>query len=269
MQKMIGWTWGDINNGDVGPGMFSWFHFLWLGIMIVACVVMGLTVARKHSSKADRITVSVFSVILIGCEVFKQLFWFAYYDYYRFEIFPFQFCSVPIYVAIAAAVMPWDKAREICYRFLAFYGIIGGLAVMVVPSAVLYTYFVPMSLHAMLWHTVLVVMGVYLIISRGYGKCLKEMYAPAIMLLCFIALAIVGNILVYHLHLNTPACQEGDNLSMFYISPYYPTQLPLLGVVQEFSYPLFVVCYLLFFNGFSLIVWGVTKLVRRLSRKTA
>jgi hypothetical protein len=30
-----------------------------------------------------------------------------------------------------------------------------------------------------------------------------------------------------------------------------------------------VVCYLLFFNGFSLIVWGVTKLIRRLSRKTA
>jgi hypothetical protein len=121
----------------------------------------------------------------------------------------------------------------------------------------------------MLWHTVLVVMGVYLIVSRGYGKCLKEMYAPALMLLCFIALAIVGNILVYHLHLNTPACHEGDNLSMFYISPYYPTQLPLLGAVQEISYPLFVVCYLLFFNGFSLIVWGCTKLIRRLSRKTA
>ena len=83
------------------------------------------------------------------------------------------------------------------------------------------------------------------------------------------SVAIVGNILVYHLHLNTPACHEGDNLSMFYISPYYPTQLPLLGAVQEISYPLFVVCYLLFFNGFSLIVWGVTKLIRRLSRKTA
>ena len=269
MQAMLDWTWGDINNGDVGPGMFSWFHLLWLGIMIAACIILGLTVARKHSPKNDRIMIAIFAVILIGCEVFKQLFWFAHYEYYRFEIFPFQFCSVPIYVAIAASIMPWDKAREICYRFLAFYGIIGGLAVMVVPSAVLYTYYVPMSLHAMLWHTVLVVMGVYLIISRGYGKCLKEMYAPAIMLLCFIALAIVGNILVYPLHLNTPACHEGDNLSMFYISPYYPTQLPLLGAVQEISYPLFVVCYLLFFNSFSMIVWGVTKLVRRLRKEQA
>ena len=121
----------------------------------------------------------------------------------------------------------------------------------------------------MLWHTVLVVMGVYLIISRGYGKDIREMISPAIMLLCFIAIAIVGNILVFKLHLDTPACQPGDNLSMFYISPYYPTQLPLLGAVQEISYPLFVVCYLLFFNSFSMIVWGVTKLVRRLRGEQA
>ena len=269
MQVFLDMTWGNINNGDVGPGAFSWFHLLWLGIMVVGCVVMALTAARKHDGKIDRIVIAAFSVILIGCEVFKQLFWFDYYDYYRFEIFPFQFCSVPIYVAIVASVIPWDKAREVCYRFLAFYGIIGGLAVMLVPTAVLYTYFIPMSIHAMLWHTVLVVMGVYLIVSRGYGKSLREMISPALMLLGFVALAIVGNILVYHLHLNTPACQPGDNLSMFYISPYYPTQLPLLGVVQEFSYPLFVVCYLLFFNGFSMIVWGVTKLIRVVFRKRA
>ena len=269
MKAMLDWTWGDINNGDVGPGMFSWFHLLWLGIMIAVCIIIGLTVARKHNPKYDRIVIGVSAIILIGCEVFKQLFWFEFYGYYRFEIFPYQFCSVPIYVAIAASVIPSAKARELCYRFLAFFGIIGGLAVMVAPTAVLYTYFVPMSIHAMLWHSVLVIMGVYLIISRGYGKNLCEMIAPAVMLLGFVAIAIVGNILVYHLHLNTTACHEGDNLSMFYISPYYPTQLPLLGAVQAISYPLFVICYLLFFNGFSMLVWGVTKLIRKLRKEPA
>lgn len=267
MQAMIDLTWGDINNGDVGPGIFSWFHLLWIGIMIAAAVILSLTVARKHSAKADRITVGVFSVILILCEVFKQLFWFEFYGYYRFEIFPYQFCSVPIYVAIFATLIPVARVREICYRFLAFYGIIGGLSVMLVPNAVLYTYFIPMSIHAMLWHSVLVVMGVYLIVSRGYGKRLRELRAPALLFLGFVALAIIGNVLVYKLHLGTPACQPGDNLSMFYISPYYPTQLPVLGIVQEFSYPLFVLCYLVIFNGFSCIVWGVTRLVRKLRRE--
>jgi uncharacterized membrane protein YwaF len=235
--------------------------------MVVAAIVLALTVAKKHNPKCDRIVISIFAVILVCCEIFKQLFWWEFYGYYRWEIFPFQFCSVPIYVSIVASLIPSDKVRELCYRFLAFFGIIGGLAVMLIPTAVLYTYFVPMSLHAMLWHTVLVVMGVYLIASRGYGKSIKEMFSPWLMFLGFIILAIIGNILVYKLHLDTPNCQPGDNLSMFYISPYYPTQLPLLGVVQEFSYPLFVVCYILFFSSFSLIVWGAAKLIRKAMKK--
>jgi hypothetical protein len=38
--------------------------------------------------------------------------------------------------------------------------------------------------------------------------------------------------------------------------------------VQEFSYPLFVLCYVLFFSSFSMIVWGVAKLVRTIQRKS-
>lgn len=263
MSQFIDWTWGDINNGDVGPGMFSWFHILSLVVMAVVGIIVCLTVAKKHNSKCDRIVVGICAFMLLCCEIFKQFFWFSYYGYYRFEIFPFQFCSVPIYVSLFATIIPWKKAQELCYRFLAFYGIIGGLAVMLIPSAVLYTYFVAMSLHAMIWHAILVIMGAYLIVSRGYGKRIKELFAPSMMLLAFMGVAIIGNILVYKLHLGTPNCQPGDNLSMFYISPYYPTQLPLLGVVQEISYPLFVLCYFAFFNFFSFVVWGAAKLCRK------
>jgi hypothetical protein len=143
----------------------------------------------------------------------------------------------------------------VCYRFLAFFGIIGGIAVMAVPTAVLYTYFVSISIHSMVWHAILIAMGAFLIVSRGYGRNFKELLAPFIMYLGCIVTAIIGNILVYKLHLGTDACQPGDNLSMFYISPYYPTQLPVLGIVQEFSYPLFVVCYIAFFSALTLLVW--------------
>ena len=270
MSVFLDWTWGDIDAGDVGPGMFSWFHFLWLGIMVVFCVAMCLLFARKHDPKIDRRVIGCFAVLLVLGEVFKQLFWYEFYGYYRFEIFPFQFCSVPIYVSVLAALLPIGKAQEVCYRFLAFFGIIGGLSVMVVPSAVLYTYFVPISLHSMIWHTILVAMGVYLIASRGYARKIQELVAPFFMFLGFVGLAIVGNILVYKLHLGTEACQPGDNLSMFYLSPYYPTQFPLLGAVQEFSYPLFVLSYIVIFSVFSLIVWGTAHLCHKLAdRKKA
>ena len=114
----------------------------------------------------------------------------------------------------------------------------------------------------MVWHSILIAMGAYLIVSRGYGKKLVELRTPFFMFLGFVALAIIGNVLVYKLHLGTDACQPGDNLSMFYLSPYYPTQFPLLGAVQEFSYPLFVLTYIAIFTGFSLLVWGVSRLAR-------
>ena len=267
MSFFLNWTWGNIDNGDVGPGMFSWFHILWLFIMVAFCVAICLLFARKHSAKTDRKVIGVLAITLLLGEIFKQLFWFEFYGYYRWEIFPFQFCSVPIYVSLFASFAPWEKVREVCYSFLAFFGIIGGLAVMFVPSAVLYTYFVPISLHSMIWHSILVGMGVYLIVSRGYGKRLRELLNPFFLFVGFVCLAIVGNILVYKLHLGTDACQPGDNLSMFYLSPYYPTQFPLLGAVQEFNYPLFVLSYIAIFTCFSLIVWGTAKLVRTVSTK--
>ncbi len=262
MRKFVDWEWGGSPDAlVVGPGMFSSFHFVWLGIMVVFTAAVAIFLGRKHSKKMDRLVIGVFACILVLCEVFKQLFWWEYYGYYRWQIFPFQFCSVPIYMAVFATLSPWEKAREVCYRFLAFFGIIGGLAVMLVPSAVLYTYYVPMSYHSMIWHTILVAMGVYLIVSRGYGRRIKEMVQPFFMFLGFVGMAIIGNILVYKLHLEHNAVAD-DMLSMFYISPFYPTELPLLGIIQEWSYPVFVLAYVALFTGFSLIVWGIARLCR-------
>ena len=263
MSFFVNWTWGDIALDEVGPGMFSWFHILSLVFMVILTIAVCKLFAVKHSESTDRKVIGVFALLLVLGELFKQLFWFEYYQYYRWEIFPFQFCSVPIYISVFATLVPCVKLREVCYRFLAFFGIIGGIAVMAVPSAVLYTYFVPISIHSMVWHSILVAMGVYLIVSRGYGKKLKELLTPFCMFLGCVVLAIIGNILVYKLHLGTEACQPGDNLSMFYLSPYYPTQFPLLGVVQEFSYPLFVLCYIAFFTALSLLVWKVANLCRK------
>ena len=263
MSVFLDMTWGDINNGDVGPGMFSWFHILSLVLMVAFTVALCLLVGRKHSDKTDRIVVGVFAALLTLGEIFKQLFWFEFYGYYRFEILPYQFCSVPIYVSLFATLAPWAKGREVCYRFLAFFGIIGGITVMAVPTAVLFSYFIPISIHSMVWHAILIAMGAYLIVSRGYGRKRGELRTPFFMYLGFVALAIIGNVLVYKLHLGTDACQPGDNLSMFYLSPYYPTQFPLLGAVQEFSYPLFVLTYIAIFTGFSLLVWGVSRLARK------
>ena len=74
MQMFIDMTWGNINNGDVGPGMFSWFHLLCLAITIIATIVVCTTVGLKQNPKYDRIVVAICALIMICCEIFKQFF---------------------------------------------------------------------------------------------------------------------------------------------------------------------------------------------------
>ena len=40
MSIFLDWTWGSIDNGDVGPGMFSWFHLLSLALMVLMTVAV-------------------------------------------------------------------------------------------------------------------------------------------------------------------------------------------------------------------------------------
>ena len=43
MSIFLDWTWGNIDAGDVGPGMFSWFHILSLVLMVILLICMALT----------------------------------------------------------------------------------------------------------------------------------------------------------------------------------------------------------------------------------
>ena len=118
MQFFIDWTWGDIALDEVGPGMFSWFHILSLVLMVLMTVVVCKLFATKHNASTDRKVVGVFALILVACELFKQQFWFVYYEYYRWEIFPFQFCSVPIYIPCSLRWFPVTGCGKFATVFL-------------------------------------------------------------------------------------------------------------------------------------------------------
>ena len=67
MSFFLDWTWGSIDNGDVGPGMFSWFHILWLVLMVGFTVAICKIWGTKHDAKVERRVISVFAVLLVLC----------------------------------------------------------------------------------------------------------------------------------------------------------------------------------------------------------
>lgn len=270
MKFLTDWTWGQDADGSflIGPEAGSWFHFAGIALAIVLCVVLCRFLARKHDETIDDRVILCIEALLLASEVVKQFFWYNVYGYFRMDTFPFQFCSVPLYIGLVGALVRNKTVKELCYKFLAFYGAIGGISFLVMP-ATLHTYWPFISLQSMIWHVLLITMAVYLIVSRGYGKKFGgDLFGALIIFLICVAIAVVLNELVYHFYLRDMLLQfpeRTDSFPMFFISRHYPTLLPVLGLVQEnCPYPVFVAVYILAFFAASCLLWLVVHGVRAL-----
>lgn len=255
------WNWPE----DGKPTVFGWYHIMWLIIMIVACVLSVHFFAKKHDKKIDDKFVFINGAMLIAIEIFKQIFKGVANGHFDFDDIPFQFCSVPMYFAFVTPFIKNSKVKEAFFKFLASYGFLAGLAVMAYPDTVFNTEYIVMTIHTMIWHSSMVVMGVYLIVSKEYCKNFKELIPPFIVFMCVVSFAVIANLIAYGIWFKNPGENLHGDFNLFYISPYYENPIPVLGDIKEaVSFPLFFVCYLLaFFLGVAL-VWAIVLGIRKL-----
>lgn len=196
-ERLANWRWQ--TSDGFAPGLFSWFHILWLIICIALCIFSVFLAKKNKDSKKIDLFILIVTSILTITEILKQcMLHIGYYHYFRLDIVPFAFCSTPIYIGFVGALVK-AKIKDACYKFLAFYGIVGGICVMIYPKSVLETYFVFMTLHSMFWHTLLIVMAIFLIVSKDYGSDFKkELLPPLWIFLGFVAIAICLNEALYY-----------------------------------------------------------------------
>ena len=151
------------------PTLYGKFHIISL-IVCFSYFVFCFMFAKKRSDKKDAIFVFITSMILCLTEVWKQI---ARIDHnngqYPFSIFPWQLCSIPMFLGLIPLLCKNQKVKEIIYKYNTLTGILGGLAMLLVPI-VIFTNYILFTIHSLLWHTLLVGQGVYLARSRKYGK---------------------------------------------------------------------------------------------------
>lgn len=246
---------------------YGWYHLMWLGIMVVTTVLLCIFFARKHNKKIDDRVIFSIGTLLLVIEIYKQIFYTIDAGHYQWYAFPFQFCSVPMYVAFIAPLIKKESVKEAMYKFLAFFGFLAGFAVMLYPDSCLHTRFITILIHTMLWHTSMVVMGAYLIVSRGYGKnIIKDVLPGSIVFAIILVVAVVANIVAYKSYFGIPEKNiYNDTFFLMYISPYYSCPLPILSSIKEqVPYIVFLLAYLMaFVVGISvmwLFVFGIKKL---------
>ena len=225
------------------PKAFGRFHVISLGIVLV---LFALMIVFRHrlpkGEKALRRSLAVFGVGLLLLEIGKQLF----YSYqgessfaYNWEKFPFQFCSVPIYVALLAMCLREGKLRSALVAFLGTYSPVAGASVLFYPSNTVFSEIIFLDVHTMVWHGAMLLFGLYLWLSGEIQANVKTagyaalVYAP----LNFIALA-----------LNEASYAWGFageyTFNMFYTGRYGECYIPVLSTIQKTCpYPIFFVSY--------------------------
>lgn len=152
-------------------------------------------------------------IILFLSEIWKQYCITFIINEHRYDwwYFPFQLCSVPMYLCLLLPVVP-ENVRQVFFTFLMTFGLMGGIFTFFDTSGLHYPY-APLTVHSYLWHVLLIIIGMAagllqrkrkLIPARGFS-------GSALCYLACCALATVFNV-VFHPY---------GNINMFYISPYY------------------------------------------------
>ncbi len=194
------------------PKPYSSFHIL----LSICGILSALCLARILSRKPERAVKRLFvcGLILAGGELYKQLFLTlaVHPGVYDWWYFPFQLCSIPMYLCLLLPGLP-KRLRPAVFTFLQDFGLLGGLMALAEPSGLMHPY-VTLTLHGFLWHFILIFIGLFCHFSFAECRPAKQ-YVHALPIFfgcCLIALAI-----------NWAAGPE-TNIAMFYISPYHPSQ---------------------------------------------
>lgn len=239
------------------PTILGWFHILWL-ILTIFAIIFAVLNRKKLTEKNVRIVLIVWSAVSLLLEIYKQLN-FSFNSTtgiwsYQWYAFPFQFCSTPIYIALLAGVLKNGKFRDCLLSYLAIFSLFAGLAVCIYPNNV-YTSVIGINIQTMVVHCGMFFVGILLWLSGQIKYNLKTLFRATIIFVIVVAIADALNILVFLTNIS-----GGTEFNMFFISPYFPSQLPILhelfGTGQYF---LIVIIYLTVFilAGFLVLLCAI------------
>lgn len=239
---------------------FGAFHLIWLGGCVCAALAAGVLGWRSCSeAQIDRVVFGA-GVFFFLLEWYKQLlhFYVLGNGTYDFTVFPFQFCSLPIYVCLLAPLLG-HRAKHTLYCFLALFGTVGGYLVMAYPNL---PASVTMSVHTMLWHSGMIALGVYLLAAERCGSSFRRDYLPAAgIFLASFAAAVGWNLILEPV--------SGGTVNLFYMSPYRKTYFLVVREVQRlWGWGASAAAYcLLFLLVGALPLWLLGVILCRVSKK--
>lgn len=218
------------------PPAYGLVHIIILIVGFAVCL-SGAWLLRGANERQNKIILLTYAGILIASEIFKQI--FLFYVCCDGAIcwgeFPFQMCSLPMYLCPIAVFTKNERLRDAAYSFMMCFNMMGGLGGAFEPSGI-FNGHVVLTVHAVFWHFSLIFLSFYIAFSRrggdgnqGYFDMIK-----LFVLCCFIAFAINSFAGTY---LNS-------TVNMFFVGPNNPPVIILGDIAEKFGWVASTVLYI-------------------------
>ncbi len=210
------------------PPAYGLFHLSFTFIGIAVCILLAYML-RHLSERGHKIVLGCVGGFLILTEIYKQLFYYFYMsdNSYVWWIFPFQLCSVPMYLCIIALFLKPGPFRNGIYGFMTTYNLLGGFMAFIEPSGITHGYWT-LTLHAYIWHMLLIFIGIYLIMSGHFAKTRKDYFHATLTFLALCAVAFSINVIFRDI--------SGGSINMFFVGPSNSSLAVFKDISQKFGW---------------------------------
>ncbi len=218
------------------PKAYGPFHLIFSFVGIAVCLLLAWKL-RKIGEKGNKILLISVSLFLIITEVYKQLFYYYHMENekYNFGIFPFQLCSVPMYLCLIAALVKPGKIQNGMYGFMTTFNLLGGIMAFIEPSGIVHDH-LTLTIHAFVWHLSLIFIGAYLLMS-GRGAKTKKDYLYAV--ITFVSLCVVAFII----NLSLWDISNGG-INMFFVGPRNSSLVVFKQISEMFGWYVSTLLYI-------------------------
>ena len=214
------------------------------GTLHVSFFIIGLIIAvsaafalRHADEKANRRVILTVGIFLAMSEVYKQLMHILVIDTdgYHWGEFPFQFCSAPLYLCLIVPFLRDGRLKDAIYDFMMSFNFMGGLIAFFEPSGLLHEYWT-MTFHSLIWHMMLVFLGLYIGLSGRGGRSVAGFRRALYVFLALSSFAFVMNLLLW-------APSDGA-INLFFLGPAESSIIVFEWISRTFGWyvnlPIFV-----------------------------
>jgi len=218
------------------PKAYGAFHLIFTFVGVLVCILLARRL-RRLSDRGNRIVLLSVGIFLVLTEIYKQLFYYYHIGngHYQWWIFPFQLCSVPMYLCIFASLLKKGNIQSGMYCFMTTYNLLGGIMAFVEPSGIMHEYWT-LTLHAFIWHMLLIFVGAYLIASGRFAKTKKEFRSATVVFLVLAAVAFSINLIFWK--------ASNGSINMFFVGPKNSSLAVFKQISQKFGWYVSTLLYI-------------------------